>query len=100
VPALLEYGKTDEDKQLLNLYASGGAIGRAISAPPGLPPHLTNALRAGFQSMTKDPVFKGELERAKLDLDPAGHEALEATVARTVNVNDRIRERVRAIFGP
>jgi len=100
VPALLEFGKTDEDKQLLNLYASGGAIGRAISAPPNLPPHITKALRAAFESMTRDASFKSELERAKLDLDPAGHEALEATVARTVDVNDRIRERVRAIFGP
>ena len=100
VPALLEFGKTDEDKQLLNLYASGGAIGRAISAPPNLPPHITQALRAAFESMTWDASFKSELERAKLDLEPAGHEALEATVARTVDVNDRIRERVRAIFGP
>ena len=100
VPALLEFGKTDEDKQLLNLYASGGAIGRAISAPPNLPPHITKALRAAFESMTRDASFKSELERAKLDLDPAGHEALEATVTRTVDVNDRIRERVRAIFGP
>ncbi|MBX9758806.1 MAG: hypothetical protein K2Y29_08505 [Beijerinckiaceae bacterium] len=99
VPALLEYGKTDEDKQLLNLYASGGAIGRAISAPPALAPHVTAALRGAFQDMVKDPQLKADLDRARLDLEPMGHEALEATVNRTVNVSDAIRERVRSIFG-
>lgn len=99
VPALLEFGKTEEDKLLLNLYASGGAIGRAISAPPGLPAHVTKALRDGFQTMVKDPLLKADLDKAKLDLEPAGHEALEATVNRTVNVSDAIRDRVRSIFG-
>lgn len=99
VPALLEFGKTDDDKQLLNLYASGGAIGRAISAPPGMPAHITAALRQAFQSMVKDPQLKADLDKAKLDLEPADHVALEAIVNKTVNVSDAIRERVRSIFG-
>lgn len=99
VPALLEFGKTEDDKQLLNLYASGGAIGRAISAPPGMPTHITAALRQAFQSMLKDPQLKADLDKAKLDLEPADHVALEAIVNKTVNVSDAIRERVRSIFG-
>ena len=99
VPALLEFGKTDDDRQLLNLYASGGAIGRAISAPPGMPAHITAALRLAFQNMVKDPQLKADLDKAKLDLEPADHLALEAIVSKTVNVSDAIRERVRSIFG-
>lgn len=98
VPALVEFGKTDEDRQLLNLYASGGAIGRAISAPPSLPPHITSALRKAFQDMARDPQLKEDLDRARLDLEPADHAALEATVRKTVNVSDEIRQRVRTIF--
>ena len=99
VPALLEFGKTDADKQLLNLYASGGAIGRAVSAPPDLPPQITQALRSAFQAMVKDPQLKADLDKAKLSLEPASHAALEATVNKTVNVSDEIRQRVRSIFG-
>ncbi|MFN3889529.1 MAG: Bug family tripartite tricarboxylate transporter substrate binding protein [Beijerinckiaceae bacterium] len=99
VPALLEFGKTEEDKKLLNLYASGGAIGRAISGPPGLPASVTAALRQAFQDMVKDPQLKADLDKAKLDLEPATYQELEATVNRTVNVSDAIRERVRSIFG-
>ena len=36
VPTLAEVGETAEARQLLGLYASTGAIGRAIFAPPGL----------------------------------------------------------------
>jgi len=98
VPALLEFAKSDDDRQLLNLYASGGAIGRAISAPPGMPAHITTALRQAFQGMVKDPQLKADLDKAKLDLEPADHLALESIVNKTVNVSDAIRERVRTIF--
>ena len=99
VPALLEFGKTEADKQLLNLYASGGAIGRAISGPPGMAAPVATALRQAFQEMVKDPQLKADLAKAQLDLEPATHEALQATVDKTVNVSDEIRARVRSIFG-
>src|SRR5690606_32485546 len=70
VPALLEFGKTEADKQLLNLYASGGAIGRAISAPPEMSPAIAAALRQAFQNMVKDPQLKADLDKAALDLAP------------------------------
>lgn len=49
--------------------------------------------------MVKDPQLKADLAKAQLDLEPASHEALEATINKTVNVSDAIRERVRSIFG-
>ena len=99
VPALLEFAKTDSDRQLLGVYASGGAIGRSYSAPPELPPHIAAALRAAFQAMTKDPELKAELAKAVLDLEPADHAFLEKTVSAAANVSDEVRERVRQIFG-
>ncbi len=98
VPALLEFAKTEQDKQLLGVYASGGAIGRAYSAPPDLPPQIAKALRDGFQAMTKDPELKAELAKATLDLEPADHVFLEKTISAAANVSDEVRERVRQIF--
>ena len=49
VPALGEVGKTPEDRQLLGLYASGGALGRYVVAPPDLPPEIAKALRKVFR---------------------------------------------------
>ena len=62
-PALGELGDNPEDKQLLNLYASGGAIGRAFIIPPGTQPAALKALQDGFLAMTRDPEFLAEMQK-------------------------------------
>ncbi len=99
VPALPEFGQTPEDKQVLGLYASGGAIGRAFFGPPGIPPQIAKALRDGFAAMVKDPDFLADLKKANLDVEPATAAELQKVVEATVKVPDSVRARVRAIFG-
>lgn len=99
VPALLEFAKNDADRALLNLYASGGAIGRAYSAPPGLPEPITAALRAAFQKMTQDADMLAEAKKMNLSIEPADDKALLKVVQETVKVDDSVRQRVREIFG-
>ena len=100
VPALGEYGQSEQDKQILNLYASGGALGRYVIAPPGVPADVAKVLRDGLMAMVKDPEFLAETRKAKLDVEPAGHTELEAVVRRTLQVTDAVRGKVRAIFKP
>ncbi|MDF2115895.1 tripartite tricarboxylate transporter substrate-binding protein [Roseiarcaceae bacterium H3SJ34-1] len=98
VPALLEFAKTDADKQLLTLYASGGAIGRAYTAPPNLPPAIAAALREGFQKMAKDPELLAEAAKMNLSIEPADHLLLQKVVEHTVKADENVRKRVREIF--
>ena len=98
VPALGEYGKTAEDKQILRLYASGGALGRYVVAAPDLATDVAKALRDGFEKTMKDPEFLAECAKANLDVDPAPHEKLLEVARRTLDVSDAIRLRVREIF--
>lgn len=99
VPALGELASNPQDQQLLNLYASGGVIGRAIFAPPDLSPQVTQALRAGFAAMVKDPDFVGDITKIGIDLEPGTGEMLQAAVARTLGVPDAILTRAKAIYG-
>jgi tripartite-type tricarboxylate transporter receptor subunit TctC len=99
VPALLEFAKTDADRALLGLYASGGAIGRAYSAPPDIPAPVAAALRAAFQKMTKDPDMLAEAAKMNLSIEPADDAMLLKVVQETVKVDDAVRQRVREIFG-
>src|SRR5258707_2859985 len=55
VPALGELGDTTDAKQLLVLYASTSAVGRAFFAPPGLPPAIVKTLRDGLAAMSRHP---------------------------------------------
>ncbi len=99
VPALGELGDTPEDRQLTNLYASGGAIGRAFIAPPGVNPAALKALQTGFSEMVKDPDLIAELKRIDLDLDPLPGEALRAATAKTLATSDAVKARAKAMFG-
>lgn len=99
VPTLLELAKNDADRQLLRLYASGGAIGRAYTAPPNLPAAAAAALRDGFQKMTQDPDLLADAAKMQVSIEPADHQLLQQVVEQTIKVDDSIRKRVREIFG-
>jgi tripartite-type tricarboxylate transporter receptor subunit TctC len=99
VPTLVEVGKTPEDKQLLGLYASGGAIGRAFLAPPGLSADVTKALRDGFNDMVKDPEFIAEMKKVDLDLEPLPGEVLQKTAADNLDIPAAVKTRAKAMFG-
>lgn len=99
VPALGELGDTPADKQLLGLYASGGAVGRALIAPPGVPANIMKVLQDGFMEMTKDPEMIAEMQRVNLDLEPLPGEAVRAEIQKTLATPDDVKARARQIFG-
>jgi tripartite-type tricarboxylate transporter receptor subunit TctC len=100
VPALGELGKGTEAKQLLGLYANTGAIGRAIFAPPGVPPATAAALRDGFLAMTKDPEFIDDAKKISADeIDVGSADEVQSAVQRTLSVPQSVLHRAREIFG-
>jgi tripartite-type tricarboxylate transporter receptor subunit TctC len=99
VPCLGELGTTPEQKQMLGLYASGGAIGRSFLAPPGMSEPVAKALRDGFAAMVKDPEMIAEMQKIRLDLEPADHVALEKSVAGVLSTPPEVVAKVKAIFG-
>jgi tripartite-type tricarboxylate transporter receptor subunit TctC len=99
VPCLVELGRTEEEKQVLALYGSGGAIGRSIMAPPSLPADVAKALRAGFMAMTEDREFKADLQKGGLELDPLSGESLTRVVAKGLEIPDAVRQRAKSVFG-
>lgn len=98
VPALGEIGRTDEVKQIPNLYAGGGALGRYFVAPPDVPADAAKALRYGLALTVKDPEFLAETKKVRVDLEPAGYEELATVAKRTLDLPDAIRRKVREIF--
>ncbi|HWG03812.1 MAG TPA: tripartite tricarboxylate transporter substrate-binding protein [Beijerinckiaceae bacterium] len=99
VPTIVEVGRTPDEKQLLGLYASGGAIGRAFLAPPGLSDEVTQALRTGFNEMVKDPEMIDAMKKADLDLEPLPGETLQKTTVKILDIPDAVKNRAKAMFG-
>ena len=98
VPALGELGDNEADKQLLGLYASGGAIGRAFIAPPGVPAATMKVMQDSFLAMTKDPELVAEMQKANLDLEYAPPEKLAEEVKKTLAIPKTVTDRAKELL--
>jgi len=70
VPFVMDYAKTDEDRQILRLIFGWVDLERPIAMPPGAPPERVKAMRDAFDLAVKDPEIFAEAEKMKLTIDP------------------------------
>jgi tripartite-type tricarboxylate transporter receptor subunit TctC len=95
VPTLLEYAKTDEQRQIIALLATTEGLGRAIMAPPGVPADRVALLRKALMDVAADPKFLEEAEKAMLEINPIPGEKLQAMVAALVSTPPDIIEKYK-----
>jgi tripartite-type tricarboxylate transporter receptor subunit TctC len=93
---MVELARTQEDKQILELFSAAASIGRSFVGPPGLSDDRVAALREGFQLMLKDPQFLAEIEKLRLEFDPMSGEKLQQLVDGIRTASPAVRERARA----
>ncbi len=96
VPAVVEFGKTQDDRDVLAFYANSGTVGRAVLAPPGLSADTVKVLRAGFDATLNDPEFLAEIKTAKLEFDPMPGAELQALVEAATRVRPAVLARAQA----
>ncbi len=97
LPRMIDLARNEDDRKLLELFASPSTIGRSVLAPPGMPTERVTELRRAFMAMTQDPTFLGDLKKARLELSPMSGEELQAAVASMGNVPDSLIERARRV---
>jgi tripartite-type tricarboxylate transporter receptor subunit TctC len=97
VPAMVEFGKTPEDKQVLALFGSTADIGRSLMTPPGIPADRLAILRKAFSAMLADPAFKTELEKRNMEFGPMSGEELQALIKTTLDLSPAVVARAIAV---
>ena len=80
VPRMVDLAKDEDGRKLLGLFSSSADVGRALMAPPGIPPERVALLRQAFMKAVADPDFKAEAAKAQLDLAPISGEDLQAMI--------------------
>jgi len=95
VPALVEAGRTEEERRILALYASGGVVGRSLLAPPDVPAETVAVLRRAFDAMVRDERFLAEIEKTRAEFGPMSGEDLQAFVATFDGLAPELLERAR-----
>jgi tripartite-type tricarboxylate transporter receptor subunit TctC len=86
-----EVGLDSKNKQILQFYAMGNALGRSFLAPPDVPADRLAALRKAFQETMKDPDLLAQAQKAKIDVGPtATGEEVAKLVDETLNFSPDI----------
>jgi tripartite-type tricarboxylate transporter receptor subunit TctC len=80
VPLVMDFAKTDEERQIFKLVFARQPMGRPFLAPPGVPADRTATLRKAFMDTMKDRAFLAEAEKMQLEIDPVSGDAVQAIV--------------------
>jgi tripartite-type tricarboxylate transporter receptor subunit TctC len=97
LPRMIDLARDDDERKLLELFASPSTIGRSVLAPPGTPIERVDELRRAFMAMTQDQNFLDDLKKARLAFSPLSGQQLQMAVARMADVPDRLIERARRV---
>ena len=52
---MVDLAKNEDDRKVLEIFASPSVVGRAFVAPPDVPQERVEELRTAFVAMMKDP---------------------------------------------
>jgi tripartite-type tricarboxylate transporter receptor subunit TctC len=80
VPLAGDLAQTDEERQIIKLFAARQVMGRPFFAPPDLPKDRADALRNAFMATLRDPAFLAEAEKAQLEITPVTGERVQDIV--------------------
>ncbi|HXX49690.1 MAG TPA: hypothetical protein VEI98_00165 [Xanthobacteraceae bacterium] len=80
VPLVIDFAKTDEQRQILKMVFARNVMGRPYLAPPNLPVDRLAALRDAFVATMTDKDFLAEADKAGLEINPVSGADVETLV--------------------
>src|SRR4029077_15303742 len=80
LPLALDYAKSPEDRQVMELGCAPLTLGYPSFMGPGVPPDRVELMRRAFDKTMQDPEFIDLMKQQNLVLDPARGEDVQAIV--------------------
>ena len=96
VPLLIDYAKTDEQRQILGFFSKAVSVGRPIATTPEVPMERVTALRRAFDATLKDPEFVADAQKQNAEISPMSGEDLQALISDMIGAPPAILEKVKA----
>ncbi len=96
VPKSVDFAKTKDQRDVLDLIYSQERFGRPYVMAPEVPGERVAAMRNAFMETFADPAFLADARRLNLEVDAMSGDALQALVRRVYATPPDIIERARA----
>jgi tripartite-type tricarboxylate transporter receptor subunit TctC len=98
VPLLLDYARTEEQRQILTFFSKAVVIGRPIATTPEVPKARVTALRRAFDEAVADPDFIADAKKQRAEISPMTGEETQQLVADLIATPAAIKAKVKAAF--
>jgi tripartite-type tricarboxylate transporter receptor subunit TctC len=80
VPFIMDYAKSDENRQIFKLIFGWLDLERPIAAPPDTPAARVGALRDAFDKAMADPALLADADKVNVGIAPMSGKAIKAFV--------------------
>ena len=95
VPLSIEFARTEEDRQVMQLIYSQSLFGRPYVLPPGVPAERIAALRKALLATLADKDLIADAAKSRLELAAMSGEDMQALVARLYALPPKVIERAK-----
>jgi tripartite-type tricarboxylate transporter receptor subunit TctC len=80
VPLIMDFARTEEQKQIFKLVFARQPMGRPFLVPPGIPAERVAVLRKAFIDTMKSGEFLAEAGKMQLEINPVSGDAVQKIV--------------------
>jgi tripartite-type tricarboxylate transporter receptor subunit TctC len=95
VPKSIDFARTPQDREVIELAYAQQAFGRPYILPPGTPPDRVAALRKAFLAATRDEELLSEAKKMRVEVRPLSGEDMQALVTHIYSTPRAVVERTR-----
>src|SRR5262250_2661968 len=82
LPRMVDLARNENDRKVLEIFATSSVVGRSFVAPPGVPKERVDELRTAFMATVKDADFLADIAKLNFDLEPMAGAELQAFIAK------------------
>ncbi|MGE5537025.1 MAG: hypothetical protein ACM30I_00285 [Gemmatimonas sp.] len=98
VPLALDFAKSKEDRQIMELICAPSGTGYPSFVGPDVPKERVEAIRAAFVKTMSDPRFVEALKKQNLELDPIPGADIERIVKQLYALPDSVKQAARQLM--
>lgn len=98
IPSLMEFTRSDSERNIVKILLAPTAAGRPFAAPPGVPSDRAEALRAAFQQMTGDGEFLADASQARIEVQTMDGTAISTLLDDISKTDAAALNQVRSVI--
>ena len=100
IPSIMEFTRSEAERDIVRILVAPTAAGRPFAAPPGVPDERAAALRSAFQTMSEDAEFLADAAQARIEVQTMNGAAIRRLLDDVSKTDHTVMEQVRRIVEP